>query len=255
MSLDRQLRKFRADAAAIGEAVYRNLPPEERFRLIVQSEAVNNDAEVQRLIDTCPKKTYTQRDAVVMDRVERLAALVTTFCVDLAPPLAQLRLLKSQLFYPDHLKGWEIDGRCQAWFSGYQQGRGEGWRLAGAAGEPLPRWVESKDGDIELVGEDEELPMPLDESPMIGGMVEFTRDMVRRLESRVLEQWAAFTRFCQGDLALEPETVLKSCMAPMLGTVQEALAEIKGIEPDAAKVEEYRDIMRKLWRRLVGLEE
>jgi hypothetical protein len=197
MPLDRQLSAFQRDVNNISHVMYGNLPAEERFRLIVQSQAANNHAEVRRLIDTCPKKTYIQRDAAVMDWVERLDTLVLAF--------------------------------CQAWWSGYTHRR-----------DRLP-----------LEPEDMDLPMP-DDAPAAEWFLGVTQRLTRTLETLVSEQWEAFSLFCRRDLTLEPETVLKSCMAPMLGMVQEALAEIKGIEPDPAKVEEYRDIMGKMWRDWCG---
>jgi hypothetical protein len=232
MSLDRQLRKFRADAAAIGEAVYRNLPPEERFRLIVQSEAANNDTEVQRLIDTCPKKTYTQRDASVIDRVEQLAALVMAFCLDLAVPLAKLQMLQGQTLLLDYLRQREDDELCYAWWKGYAYG------LGGEAPE------------------DEDVDIPTSSDTMAAKwFLGVNQRLIIALQIKVTEHWTAFARFCQDDLGLEPATVMKSCMAPMLGTVQEALAEMEGIEPDAGRVGEYQDMLGRLWHRLLGLEE
>jgi hypothetical protein len=52
MPLDRQLSAFQRDVNNISHVMYGNLPAEERFRLIVQSQAANNHAEVRRLIDT-----------------------------------------------------------------------------------------------------------------------------------------------------------------------------------------------------------
>ena len=232
MHVNHQLRQFTKDVNNIGGAIYHNLPPQERFRLIVQSEAENNDGEVRRLIDSCPKKTYTQRDAAVMDRVEHLATLVMTFCLDLAVPLARLQMLQGQALLLDYLRQREDDELHYTWWKGYTYG------LSGEAPED------------ENVG----IPM-LSDTTAAKWFLGVNERLIIALQIKVAEYWTAFTRFCREDLDLEPETVLKSCITPIMGTVQEALSEMEGIEPDPVKVQEYRDMLGKLWYKLLGLEE
>jgi hypothetical protein len=255
MSLDRQLAGFKKDVSSIGAVVYRNLPPEERFRLVVQAEAADDQAEVKRLLETCPKKTYTMRDAAVVERLRAADELGLVVLLELAIPLAKLQMLKAQVLLLEYLKGREMDERCMAWLDGYYYGRADGWRLAGMEGEPPPRWLEDEDGENEVTDGEEALPLPSDEAPEVARFLELNREMTRTLETLVLEQWEAFSLMCREDLELEPETVLEVCMAPALKKVQEALGKMEGIQADPAKVEEHRGILGELWRRLAGLEE
>ena len=229
MHVNHQLRQFTKDVNNIGGTVYHNLPPQERFRLVVQAEAASDQSEVERLISSCPRKTYVQRDAAVTDRIEHLRALALAFCVDLAMPLAKLQMLKAQASLLDYLRQREGDELRYAWWKGYTYGLGR-----------------DAPGD-----EDVDIPMS-DDATAAQWFLGVNQRLIHTLEAVVLEQWEAFSQFSREDLALEPTTVLKSCMAPMLERVEEALSEIKGIEPDPAKVEEYRDIMGKMWRDWCG---
>ena len=144
------------------------------------------------------------------------------------------------------MKDLQIDLVCEGWYSGYTYGRAEAWRLAGMEGTP----PETDDDDDEGEG----LPLPPDEAPAIERFLKMSRELTRILETLVLEQWKAFTLVCREGLGLEPETVLEVCMAPALETVQQALGEMQGIQADPAKVESQRDLLGRLWRKLVGLE-
>jgi hypothetical protein len=196
-------------------------------------------------MNTCPRKTYTMRDAGVVERLEAVETPALCVCLELAAPLAKLQILKAQEQCLGHLKDIEADLICQAWYSGYTHGQAEGWRLAGIGEEPLETC--DKDGD------GEELPLPKDEGPAAQWFLGVNPRLIRDLESIVLGQWEAFAQFCREDLRLEPETVLEVCMAPALETVQKALLEMEGIHADPTRVEERRDLLRRLWHRQAGI--
>ena len=245
MTINRQIDRLQKKASEIAVPIYAAVTPEERFRLIMQAHARGDEVEDKRLMNTCPRKTYTMRDAAVVERLEAVETLALCVCLELAAPLAKLQILKAQEQCLGHLKDTEADLICQAWYSGYTHGRAEGWRLAGIGEEPLETCDEDGDG--------EELPLPKDEDPAAQWFLGVNPRLIRDLESIVLGQWEAFAQFCREDLRLEPERVLEVCMAPALETVQKALLEMEGIHADPARVEERRDLLGRLWHRHVGI--
>jgi hypothetical protein len=229
MAVNRRVSHLRKEVNQITGPLYSAITPEERFRLAVQAEAANDETEVKRLMETCPKKTYTQRDAAVVDRMEKLEVLVLAFCLDVAVPLAKLKMLQAQTMLLGYLRNRENDEICQAWYDGYKLGG----------------------GSHEDAGED--LPLP-DNAPAAEWFLGVTQRLIRGLGATVLEHWEAFSQFCLEDLGLDPETLVTAIMAPALETVQEVLTEMKAIEADPLQVEERRDLLGQLWRKLAGLE-
>jgi len=57
------------------------LSPDERFRLALAAMARDDDDEVQRLHETCPRHTYTMMEYEFSDRFRRSWDTVTTFAV------------------------------------------------------------------------------------------------------------------------------------------------------------------------------
>jgi hypothetical protein len=242
MVINQHVNRLEKEVSHIAGRLYAAITPEERFRLIMQARARGDEADDKRLMNTCPRKTYTMRDADVVERLEAVEKLALCVCLELAAPLSKLQILKAQEQCLRHLKSTEADLICQAWYSGYTHGRAEGWRLDGIGEEPLETCDEDGDG--------EEPPLPEDESPAAHWLTGVNSRLIRELAPIVLDQWDAFTLFCQEDLRLESETVLKVCMPPAFETVQIALAQMQGIKADPKQVEERRDLLRQLWRRL-----
>jgi hypothetical protein len=246
MDVNQRVNRLQKEVSQVAGPLYAAITPAERFRLLMESRARGDEAEDRRLMKTCPNKTYTMPDLTLLNQLEAVDTLTLCVCLDLAVPLAKLQMLKAQALLLDYLKNHETDLICAGWYDGYRYGRAEAWRLAGMEGGP------PEPGDEN--GDREELPLPEDEGPAAQWFTGVNSRLIRDLETIALEQWEAFTLFCREDLKLEPETVLEVCMAPALETVQSALAEMQGVEADPARVEERRDLLGCLWRRLAGLE-
>ena len=67
----------------IPESVYENLTPKQRVRAAVTAIAREDEAEIRRLRDTCPKYLYQMNDAAVTDRMETLYTLSLAMEYDL----------------------------------------------------------------------------------------------------------------------------------------------------------------------------
>ena len=73
---------------------YDTLTPEERFRLLVQAEARGDEVEARRLVESCPRRTYSQRDDAFARRWNTLADLTMALYGDLRPFALLLRFLE-----------------------------------------------------------------------------------------------------------------------------------------------------------------
>jgi hypothetical protein len=64
---------------------YDILTPDERFRLLVQAEARGDAVEARRLVETCPRRTYSQRDDAFARRWDTMGYLTMALYGDLRP--------------------------------------------------------------------------------------------------------------------------------------------------------------------------
>ena len=80
-----------ADALARNYAM---LSAPERFALMVEAMARGDDAEADRLEDTCPQLTYRTDDAEFRDRMKRSYAIATLVTINLKWRLEQVRTAK-----------------------------------------------------------------------------------------------------------------------------------------------------------------
>jgi hypothetical protein len=71
------------------------------------------------------------------------------------------------------------------------------------------------------------------------------------LVGEALTAWSGFAHFCEQEIGLEAEKLLKALAKPFAESVQE-LEELSArheVEADAQDVEEYLAIMTEAWRR------
>jgi hypothetical protein len=129
-------------------------------------------------------------------------------------------------------------------------GRGQAWR-----GEP-PGWEDDE--------EVEENPDPaMDEDlEKISLCVEKSFDLIRgglidRLERELAAEamavWKAYTEFCEEEVGLGAEKVLRATFEHALQNVRflEELADRLGLEPEPATVKEYRAALAEGWQRVI----
>jgi len=63
------------NTTSIKTAVYQTLSPAERIRATISAIARDDDHEIEKLAETCPRKTYTQPDAAFLDALQKLQTL------------------------------------------------------------------------------------------------------------------------------------------------------------------------------------
>ncbi len=76
------------------DKLYDRLAPEERFRLVIEAEARGDEEESRRLARSAPRYTYTDADPDYINRLRASQEITTAVCLDLAPPLARVRMIE-----------------------------------------------------------------------------------------------------------------------------------------------------------------
>lgn len=64
----------------IKPTIYENLTPRQRIIAVIEAQARKDDNEIQTLINTCPKKTYTWGDAEYSHTMQKL--LIMTLLIE-----------------------------------------------------------------------------------------------------------------------------------------------------------------------------
>jgi hypothetical protein len=74
----------------VDSKLYPSFKPPERLTLMLRAMERGDDAEVDRLRDSCPRKTYTQPDIAFDDRVDLAFDMFAITCIDLRAMTAKL---------------------------------------------------------------------------------------------------------------------------------------------------------------------
>jgi hypothetical protein len=175
--------------------------------------------------------------------------------MDLGPRIAKLRMVtafRTVLPYSRTLMQNEVD---LAYFDGHRSGSHHAWRAAGMEDEP-PGF----EADEEEAGKNADAVMDAD-LERIEARVKESSDVIPelldRLERELAEEpvamWEAFSVFCDEEVGIEPEKLLKAIFEPALENVRflNDLTESLGLEPEPGVVEEYRAALAEGWRRVV----
>jgi hypothetical protein len=231
--------------------LYNRFTPEERFRLDLEAMTRGDEEESRRLVDSCPRKSYTLTDIAFTDRWLGSEVITLTVCIDLAQHLSKLRIViafREALPLTYNACGNQA---ILAYLDGYEAGARRAWEEAGKEGDP-PRW---RNGDQEE--EDPALEKALDAiSDRIQGMsVRFMGLLEADLERHFVEEaktiWEAFGLFCREELEVEPEKLAAVWMRPALDEIKEHEERLESAEADAERVEEYRQALLGAWKKLV----
>jgi hypothetical protein len=231
--------------------LYCFLRGEERFRLHLEALYRGDEAEVKRLLESCPLETYSMRPADFADRCKAGKEIVDMLGSVLAPRLAQLRTIESireALAY--ELNRCIIKG-VGAYFDGHEAGARRAWEAAGMTGDP-PGWKEQE--------EEPEMDRELQSLRRItGGLEEASgkflsclAELERELAEEVLTMWEAFAHFCTEELLLQPEKLVKVWFEPMLPEIERLKDLSASTELNPEMLEEYKAALKKRWSEVVG---
>lgn len=219
------------------ERNYGQLGPEERFRLWAMAESRGDDADARRLIDTCPKFTYTMNDTAFSERARGLTHMF--FYVILVLNGAE----KSRRWGADVVPalarelGSRANDLCDlAWRMGYNAG-------AAAAGRPD---LEGQPGGLQT-----SLKRPLD-------MANIWPELIGAETGAMPGDFVAFVHAFNawgldvtgaGGLAL---LAGYSGGDPFALRLVELAGLALAIEPNAAELAEARAGLDDLWKRCAG---
>jgi hypothetical protein len=231
--------------------LYDRFTPEERFRLDLEAMTRGDEEESRRLVDSCPRKSYTMTDIAFTDRWRVSEVITLTMCIDLAQHLSKLRMV---IAFREALP--LTSNACEkeavlAYLDGYEAGARRACDEAGMEGES-PRW---RNGDEEE--EDPALEKALEaiSDRMQGMSARFMGLLEADLERHFVEEaktiWEAFGLFCREELEVEPEKLAAVCMRPALDEIKEHEETLESAEADAERVEEYRQVLLGAWKKLV----
>jgi hypothetical protein len=238
--------------------LYGRLTPEERFRLDVEATARGDERESQKLVETCPRKTYTAVDYGFSGRWLAAREITHALCLDLCQHLCRLQMLDALTAGLPPLRVLFVNEAHAAYLDGHEAGSRHAWREAGMEGDP-PGWVfrELEDGSVEVdegredprIGEDldalEERAKEADLAPVL------LERLQRSVAADALTVFEGYRRFCLEDLGLEPEKVLAISFGPILKGIERLMEarEAWNLKPDEEKAAEYRAVLSELWRR------
>jgi hypothetical protein len=228
--------------------LYDRLAPEERFRLVIEAEARGDEEESRRLVQSAPRYTYTDADLDYINRLRASQELTMAVCLDLAPPLARVRMVEGfsaalPLAYNACIKEAHF-----AYLDGREAGLKEGLGAAGTKGG-FP--------DADQEGDNPDIEEALDRiTHRIEGA---SKRFLRRLEELELEiaaearvLWEAFSKFSREELGLEPKKLVKMWFEPALSEIEELERLTDGIELGREKVEDNEALLKSGWSKLVS---
>ncbi len=208
--------------------LYDRLTPEERFRLDVEAMARGDEEESELLTSTCPRGTYTMTDAGFSGRWDGAIALTMAALMDLRQTTAKLRMIdafRAVLPYSEQLAQ---NSAVEA----YLDGKGADTRR-----------MDKDLGRIEAQIKEDGRFIP-----------ELLERLERELAAEGLAVWEAYSLFCEEEMEIAPEKLLRATFPPALEDVGwfRQICERLQLEAEEADVEEYRGYMRSHWRQRLG---
>jgi hypothetical protein len=240
---------------ALGK-LYDRLTPEERFRLDVEAMARGDSEESRRLVDTCPRRSYTMTDVGFSGRWDGAIQLCMVVLLDLRYTTAKLRMIDAFRTVIPYSQTLAQDAAFDAYFDGHRSGSYHAWNAAGKTGRP-PAWPEMET-EPEDVEQDPAMDRDMDEiQAKVKKYGELLPELMDRLErdlaSEALGVWDAFSSFCEEEMGLSAEKLLQATFRPALEDVMwfKDLCERLELEADHAAVEECREALGAHWQRIV----
>ena len=213
--------------------------------------ARGDEEESERLTATCPRRSYTMYDWGFVGRWEAAKDLAMLAYMDVARCLDKIRMIGAfRSVFPYLSTIWQDDVHW-AYFDGHEAGSLHAWTRSGKAGEP-PGW-EADEVEAERNADpamDEDLKKWTGEGryARLAGKLE---EMERELVGEALTSWLGFAGFCDKEMGLEAENLLKALARPFAERVRE-LEELSAryeVEADVEGVEGYLVMMTEAWRR------
>jgi hypothetical protein len=237
--------------------LYPSFRGEERFRLHLEAVSRGDEAEVKRLLESCPRETCSMNEADFANRCKASKEIVDILYGVLAPLLAKLSMVETFREALPHALKIYTNEAVFAYRDGYQAGARRAWEAAGKTGDP-PGWKERKGGDEE--DKDPEKAREIQSLQSIGKRLEKVSGVVvgpleeleRELVAEALTMWTAFANCCSEEWGMEPEKLVKVWFEPMLPEIEKLKGLSGSTELNLEMLEEYEAALKKRWSEVVG---
>jgi hypothetical protein len=239
------------------DKLYPSFTGEERFRLHLEAVSRGDEAEVKRLLESCPRETCSMNEADFANRCKASKEIVDILYVVLAPLLAKLSMIETFWEALPHALKIYTNEAVFAYRDGYQAGARRAWEAAGKTGDP-PGWKERKGGDEE--DKDSEMDREMESLRSIsrrlgetsGEVVGPLEELERELLEEALTMWTAFANCCSEEWGMEPEKLVKVWFEPMLPEIERLKDLSASTELNPEMLEEYKAALKKRWSEVVG---
>jgi hypothetical protein len=234
--------------------LYGRLTPSERFRLDVEAQARGDEKESERLVESCPIRSYTMPEYAFSARWRTTTEMVLAACMDLSQHMSRLSMIDVLLeTLPAARNIYSLEAGA-AYLDGHKAGSFHAWRAAGMEGDP-PGWTPlDEDGELEegfdpaAEADLERLEGRIDEADV---MPELVRNLEKEVTQRAWTVWEAFCTFSREELEIEPEKLVKVLLTPVLPDVEDLKRrrEALGVEADEELLSEYAAALSGIWER------
>jgi hypothetical protein len=237
--------------------MYHRLTAEERFRLVVEAFAREDQREAERLSNTCPRKAYEMNDLDFSSRLRASNLIVSQVYAELMEVLSILRAIEAcreavetyeELLFSSLKRATEE--AALSFHQGWDAGCDHAWRAADKHG-PFP-WNHKTTLNERAKEMAETIRAESRSKASNGSYPNPLEEVSEALRVRAWSVWDAFSRFCREQMDLEPETVLPACFPPALGLPEELKNVAGSAQTDSTLSEDYEAMLTCSWRELVG---
>ncbi len=227
--------------------LYNRFTAGERFRLYIEAVCRGDEVEVDRLLDSCPRKNYSMRELAFSGRCKDTNTITMGVCMELAPHLAQLEMIEAfREILPLVFKVC-LDEADFAYFDGHRAGSRRAWETGGKAGAP-PAWEEGDEEHADPVIEEDLNRVASRLERVREDFVDHLAELERQISREALTTWEAFAGFCNEELLVEPEKLVKAWLEPMLPKIEKLKNLQEPPEIDKERLKEYEEALRQGWK-------
>jgi len=187
---------------------YEHLSPEERFRLVIEAGARDDDRERERLVAAAPMRPFKITDPEYMERIDASHYLAVAVALDLGPRAAQLRMIEV---------------------------------TQGLIGRALTVGVCAATEADERAAMSETVTEAVEE-PLVSAFATAREE----LRSEAAAVYGGFAAVCRRDMRLEPDVVLRAHLGPLI-VEQLGIDELDGAKPDKRQLADWRGLFARQW--------
>ena len=230
---------------------YEQLKGDERFVLLLEAMARKDEAEADRLEDTCPRLLYRQDDVEFRDRMKRAYLIAMLVTINIRWRLEHIRVAK--IFLDQHrLYVWGPQlVATTAFLYGREYGR---WESGAIKQIPM---IDAEDTAALIKGRP-------DLREQLKEVREISADGVRKVAETlqyavgyahaadVLSQWEGFGRFCRNSLGLKPMAVMTAYKLWQDDPAAEVLASHPDAKVDEGVAAHWEGNWAREWGRRFG---